>query len=578
MASIKTISSFAASTAIALMSSTALAQDRPNIAVFSGPTATIQNSLPLVTSNIARAENGLPLLMDGAEPRVDVLRMQRLAAPVTLYVEQFSAHPLEADAAELYGPPDGYIDSNGEFHTEPQSPDDVPVYEITLNPEDGLYPLPYMALTADGSAWDSACLYPGAPPEACRQTFYPDASRIFEEIERMGGRIYMQADYDFYRALPAGGYTQGLPEAERTDVGEGDIPPETLNEDFFPYGQWGGLTPRWALARATNVVQAALSTGDYDGAIWLEGTPDISETVYWLNLLIDTNVPIAANAAQRARYNVSADGERNIMDSITYLTSDIWADEDGNDMIGAVLIQAQEIFTARDVQKGDARPGGYVATGGYGGVIGNVSGPNITYVPNRLHTASSEVNLTSLPESVMGVVRTEDGGVTMAPVQIKDEEGYLLDDAIPMVSMLEAGGWFSEGGGPQPADSEIDILARIEYNLDNYPLAGFVAEGLVPSGILPNAMDAALLIAVMNGMPVVKTSQGDVHAFVGPDRAGLFISGSNLTAHKARMLLMAALMKYGSLPLPADPSNPTPDEMNAIRAQVSLYQTIFDTH
>jgi L-asparaginase len=27
-----------------------------------------------------------------------------------------------------------------------------------------------------------------------------------------------------------------------------------------------------------------------------------------------------------------------------------------------------QIFSARDVQKGDARPGGYVTTGGHGGV------------------------------------------------------------------------------------------------------------------------------------------------------------------------------------------------------------------
>ena len=30
--------------------------------------------------------------------------------------------------------------------------------------------------------------------------------------------------------------------------------------------------------------------------------------------------------------------------------------------------QEQQIFSARDVQKGDARPGGYVTTGGHGGV------------------------------------------------------------------------------------------------------------------------------------------------------------------------------------------------------------------
>ena len=68
---------------------------RPRIAVFSGPTATIQNSEPLVTSNKARQKYGLPLRInaDGSPQRFDVLRAQRLAAPVTVYIEQFSAHP-----------------------------------------------------------------------------------------------------------------------------------------------------------------------------------------------------------------------------------------------------------------------------------------------------------------------------------------------------------------------------------------------------------------------------------------------------------------------------------------------------
>jgi L-asparaginase len=75
------------------------------IAHLAGPNATIQNTPPLVTSNKARLRRGLAP-MEGAK---DALRPQRLAAPVTVYVEPFSAHPLEADAAELYGPPDGYI-------------------------------------------------------------------------------------------------------------------------------------------------------------------------------------------------------------------------------------------------------------------------------------------------------------------------------------------------------------------------------------------------------------------------------------------------------------------------------------
>src|SRR5690349_3881785 len=129
---------------------------RPRIAVFSGPTATIQNTEPLVTSNKAREKYGLTPRnhADGAAMRFDVLRPQRLAAPVTIYVEQFSAHPLERDFVELYAPSDGYLDVFGHFHKERTSLSDKPVYEIMLKPEDGLYPLPYMARQANGQPWE----------------------------------------------------------------------------------------------------------------------------------------------------------------------------------------------------------------------------------------------------------------------------------------------------------------------------------------------------------------------------------------------------------------------------------------
>src|SRR5262245_23121642 len=109
-----------------------LTSPKPKFAVFSGPTATIQNSEPLVTSNKAREKYGLPLRTnsDGSPMRFDALRPQRLAAPVTLYIEQFSAHPLEHDSAELYASPDGYLDPSGMFHKERQGPLDIPVYEV----------------------------------------------------------------------------------------------------------------------------------------------------------------------------------------------------------------------------------------------------------------------------------------------------------------------------------------------------------------------------------------------------------------------------------------------------------------
>jgi len=247
---------------------------KPRIAHFSGPNATIQNTPPLITGNKARQKYGLPLLTDSYDSphRFDVLRPQRLAAPVTVYVEQYSAHPLESDAAELYGPPDGYLDREGHFHKECHDPSDVPVFEVELRPEDGLYPLPYMARQSDGRPWEEECTDPGAPAERARQPFYPDGARSFEEIDRLGvgerglgNLISSRAEIDFFRVLPPAGYTKGLSAERRTDVGFGDIAPEIRGRDFFPYKPYhiGAAPPRPVLADATNRVQRILASGDY---------------------------------------------------------------------------------------------------------------------------------------------------------------------------------------------------------------------------------------------------------------------------------------------------------------------------
>lgn len=91
------------------------------------------------------------------------------------------------------------------------------------------------------------------------------------------------------------------------------------------------------------------------------------------------------------------------------------------------------------------------------------------------------------------------------------------------------------------------------------------------------SIDRTLLRAVFAGMPVVKVGHGypagDAHR-----REPLFISGNNLSASKARMLLMARLLKLGSLPLSADPEHPSQAEVAATRERVSQYQELFDTH
>ncbi len=559
---------------------------RPRIAHLASANATIQNSPPLVTSNKARERYGLPprTTPDGSPLRFDVLRPQRLAAPVTVYVEQFSAHPLERDAAELYGPPDGYLDAAGAFHRERRGPGDRPVYEVTLRPEDGVYPLPYMARQADGRAWEEDCAHPLAPEALARQPFYPDGSRLFEEIDRLGvgdkgvgNLIGARADVDFYRVVPSSGYTKGLAAGLRTDVGEGDIAPERRGRDFFPYRPYhlGPAPPRPALARIASAVQRVLATGRYAGAIWTQGSPRIEETVYWLNLLVDTTLPICGNAAQRPHGQISNDGDKNIVDSVEYIVSRVWADEAGRDRAGVVLVQDQQVFAARDVQKADARPGGYVTTGGHGGIVGAVGWegpPVLTYLPTTRHTHRSAVNLTRLPAEVRGRLRTGE-----PRVPIKDARGDLLESAVPKVTIVKDGNYTQDDFDDDPAH-EVDLLAQLDCNLAVHPLAGFVVEGLAPYGRLTSAVRTRVMRRVaFSGMPVVLTARGNAEGFVPPP-APPFIAGRNLTATKARLLLMACLMRLGSVPAATDPDRPTPGEVEAVQRKVREYQELFDTH
>jgi hypothetical protein len=426
------------------------------------------------------------------------------------------------------------------------------------------------------------------PADRVRVPFFPDGSRLFEEIDRLGISdegvgclLTAKADFDFYRALPSGGYVTGRRESERTDIGTGDIPAEIRGNDFFPYrpGYLRKEPPMAALARLTNVVQQSLRSGKYLGAIWLEGSPFVEETTYWLNLLIDTTVPIVGNSSQRPHGAIGNDGDRNIVDSVDYLTSKIWADDHGHDCIGAVAILDEQIFTARDVQKADARPGGYIATGGHGGIIGRMGHPGLpqfSFKPIKRHTHNSLVNLSQLPREVQGS-RVQGSKVGIIAVPIKDAAGDLLAAAIPKVTIAKHARYLPEDTSGD-ASSEVDILARIESNLRVAPLAGFVAEGSAPFGAMSNAVDAALKRATFSGMAVVKVGRGNAGGFVDATRDPLAIAGSNLTATKARLLLMACLMKFGCLPPAADAAQPTEAETDATKAKLKQYQEIFDTH
>ena len=461
---------------------------------------------------------------------------------------------------------------------------------MELRPEDGLYMLPYMARQADGKPWDRECAYRGAPENQCRQPFFPDGSRVFEEIDRgiwgsdasgASPALMSKVDFDFYRPVPPAGYKKGLTASERTDTGDGDIPPEVLGEDFFPYKPFHlERAPDYRdLAKASNSVQKAFNTGQYDGAIWLEATPYVEETLYWLNIVVDTTNPIVGTVAHRMLRDLSADGPRNIVDAVDYILSEHWAGSEGRDDLGAVLVDAEMVIASRQAKKADARPGGYVATGEHGGVLGTIGSPGpvtIYFKPQTRHTWKSDVNVSKFPDTVNGVLE-KDGRPHSIIVRVKDSEGALISTSLPRVSIVKKTHYDQNSADALPQE-EIDIMAMVVENLAANPLAGFAAEGASPYGNMSSNESRALELATYQGMPVVSVGRGNAGGLTATRPYNVFIEGNNLTASKARLLLIASMMKFGSVPVAVDPANPTSAETQAVKKLIAQYQEIFDTH
>ena len=148
--------------------------------------------------------------------------------------------------------------------------------------------------------------------------------------------------------------------------------------------------------------------------------------------------------------------------------------------------------------------------------------------------------------------------------------------AIPVVSIVKDGSYSTLEFGDDPA-LELDLIASIDHKLSMGRLTGFIIEGLVPYGTLPSqARHKVMLKAAFSGIPVAKVGRSAPEGFADPHE--FQIAATNLTATKARLLLMACLLKFGSYPAAKDPGNPTSAELDAIRKAVAMYQDVFSTH
>jgi hypothetical protein len=136
-----------------------------------------------------------------------------------------------------------------------------------------------------------------------------------------------------------------------------------------------------------------------------------------------------------------------------------------------------------------------------------------------------------------------------------------------VVTVLADGGYSGMAYGHDTAP-ESDLIASIEHKLSLGLLTGFVIQGLVPYGRTPShTRNKLMLKAAFSGMIA---GRGAPMGFADP--SDYQIAAANLTANKARFLLMACLLRFGSLPAARDPDKPTSAELDAIRKAVAAYQ------
>lgn len=93
-------------------------------------------------------------------------------------------------------------------------------------------------------------------------------------------------------------------------------------------------------------------------------------------------------------------------------------------------------------------------------------------------------------------------------VPVKDAEGLLLADAIPMVIIFKSSNWLKEEVNSKDPASAVDILARLGDYLAHHPLAGLVG-GHRALWLHDRAHGCGVDQSRPHGFPVLKVARGN---------------------------------------------------------------------
>ena len=86
-------------------------------------------------------------------------------------------------------------------------------------------------------------------------------------------------------------------------------------------------------------------TDDIDGVVITHGTDTLEETAYFLDLTVDTSIPIVLTGAMSSSNEIGADGLYNLMSAVQVAASD------DAKMKGVLVVLNDEIHTAENVTK-----------------------------------------------------------------------------------------------------------------------------------------------------------------------------------------------------------------------------------
>ena len=262
-------------------------------------------------------------------------------------------------------------------------------------------------------------------------------------------------------------------------------------EEFSRIGS-SGMTPDHWLLLAKRINELLDAEPDISGVVVTHGTDTMEETAYFLHLTIKDLRPVVLTGSMRSATAISADGPANLLTAVR-----VAADPNAGGR-GVLVVLNDEIHSARDVRKTDNNRIDTFVSAEWG-ALGVVDSDGVTFrrSSETLHTVQALPSL---------------AGVEALPV-VPIVADFAGNDAMVLRS------WAQQGG------------------------SGIVGQAFGGGRTSPEMRRAISEIA-SEGTPVVLASRVPEGRVMGSEQqaqAGV-VAGGDLPPHKARVLLMLALL------------------------------------